>query len=523
MTTFAHVEARKRLAGKGVAHHNLSMPSGVEKGGASIDVAAAVVVDPGTGPDPLGVLADPVAVVTRRLAFEHVNRAWKSTFGTDRSFVDIAGEVVAAAIEGGLEGATDFRLPTCDIGHCFQATVIPADDRFVVHVRDVTAQLMAEDAARSQTDWYRRALLAVGEGTWEYDVAEEVCWLSPALREKLGCPASQELEVSELVEMIHPEDRAVHADALQSALEGEAPLHVEIRMLTVNGARWSQISGAVLRDNQGKPLRVAGMVVDIHERKMIEEQLREINRALESKVADRTRELAQTNEELQSFCYSVSHDLRGPLRSINGFGKALEEDYAHLFNDQGRDYLTRIRKAAIRLSGLIDGLLNLARITQAGMKREPLDIGEIARELLDDLCRTMPDRNGEYVIQPDLKTYGDLNLVRLALANLVENAWKFSSRSERTLIEVGQEGEAFYVRDHGAGFNMEYAAKLFAPFERLHTEAEFPGTGLGLAVVQRVVQRHHGTVWAEGEPNKGATVYFTLPSRKRDRKAAQTP
>ena len=263
--------------------------------------------------------------------------------------------------------------------------------------------------------------------------------------------------------------------------------------------------------------------MDIHERMMIEEQLREINRALESKVADRTRELAQTNEELQSFCYSVSHDLRGPLRSINGFGKALEEDYGYLFDEQGRDYLRRIRKAAIRLSGLIDGLLNLARITQAGMRREPLDIGDIARELLDDLGRTYPERKATIEIQPGLKTYGDANLVRLALANLIENAWKFSGRCAETRIEVGQEGEAYYIRDHGAGFNMEYASKLFAPFERLHTEREFPGSGLGLAVVQRVIQRHHGAVWAEGVPGEGATVYFTLPSRRRDRKSAPNP
>lgn len=500
------------------------MPSGVQSSDGSIDLAAAAVVEGSTSIDAFDYFSDPVALLGPDFIIFRANDLWGQEFGQAARLSPSLFQKLEDRIRGGIVGVTEFRLQqTGDPHRTFQVRVSPGPVGWIITARDVTAEVEHQNTIRSQADWYRRALQAAGEGTWEFDVLSNEFWISPSLKEKLGLRAWDAVNSDVILDRTHPDDRQFFLARRKMALDGEMPLHTEIRLETQIGFRWSLISGAVLRDSTGAPLRIAGMIVDIHERMMIEEQLRELNRALESKVADRTRELAQTNEELQSFCYSVSHDLRGPLRSINGFGKALEEDYGYLFDDQGRDYLRRIRKAAIRLSGLIDGLLNLARITQAGMRREPLNIGEIARELLEDLCRTYPDRKTQIVIRPGLKTYGDANLVRLALANLIENAWKFSSRCEITSIEVGSEGEAFFVRDHGAGFNMEYASKLFAPFERLHTEAEFPGSGLGLAVVQRVVQRHHGTVWAEGVQGEGATVYFTLPARRRDRKGSPTP
>ena len=501
--------------------HNHNMPLRMSGNGEVAAVSATAVVQTITNYEILDSLPTPIAVIERNLSFVHRNSAWKEEFPTDPiSDLPFSAQLIAT-LDQGPTLITEFRF--AETARYFHIQIAPQNQGWIVTARSIGGEIQSETSALSQADWYRRALQAAGEGTWELDVESGQCWISPSLKEKLGFRAWDPVSTDQILSKIHPDDLDRYLHRRQRAIDGEVPLHSEIRLLTPAGDRWSLVSGAVLRDADGRAIRMAGMVVDVHERMMIEEQLRELNRALESKVADRTRELAQTNEELQGFCYSVSHDLRGPLRSINGFGKALEEDYGHMFDEQGRDYLKRIRKAAIRLSGLIDGLLNLARITQAGMRREPLNIGEIARELLDDITKTHPDRKATITIRPGLKTYGDLNLVRLALANLVENSWKFSSKCEVTKIEVGQEGDAFFVRDHGAGFNMEYASKLFAPFERLHTEAEFPGTGLGLAVVQRVIQRHHGTVWAEGCPGKGATVFFTLPARRRDRKAISTP
>lgn len=245
------------------------------------------------------------------------------------------------------------------------------------------------------------------------------------------------------------------------------------------------------------------MLRDISDRKRAEQE-----------IVQRSAQLEASNRELEAFCYSVSHDLRAPLRSIDGFSQALLEDYAGRFDSRGKDYLQRVRAATQRMGALIDDLLNLSRITRTEMRRETVDLSELARGIATELSQGQPEREAEFVIAPGLQAKGDPRLMRVALENLLGNSWKFTSQRKRTRIELGltkaNGASAFFVRDNGAGFDPAYAHRLFGVFQRLHAMTEFPGTGVGLATVQRIIHRHGGRVWAEGAVEQGATFHFTL-------------
>jgi two-component system, NtrC family, sensor kinase len=225
-------------------------------------------------------------------------------------------------------------------------------------------------------------------------------------------------------------------------------------------------------------------------------------------------ELERKNKELEAFSYSVSHDLRAPLRAIDGFSKALIEDCADKLDAEAMQHLARVRTAAQRMGELIDDMLQLSRVTRLEISRRRVDLSALAHEIAAELDRQEPERSVEVVIHSDIVTEADARLLRIVLENLLGNAWKFTRKAERPRIELGvrEGGEpVFFVRDNGAGFDMRYAEKLFRPFQRLHTEADFPGTGIGLATIHRVVERHGGRVWAEGAVGEGATFFFTLP------------
>ena len=256
--------------------------------------------------------------------------------------------------------------------------------------------------------------------------------------------------------------------------------------------------------------------------------LRESKEGLEQRVTERTHELEERNEalrhnaaqllaantELDAFAYSVSHDLRAPLRSIDGFSQVLLEDYAAQLDEAGRDSLRRVRAATQRMGTLIDDLLKLARVTRVEMRTEFVDLSVMAREIAAELQRATPDRQVEFAIAQGLEARGDARLLRVALENLLGNSWKYTAKRTKPKIEFGSieenGGRAFLVRDNGAGFDMRYADKLFGVFQRLHSVSEFEGTGVGLATVRRIITRHGGRIWAEGAVEQGATFYFTL-------------
>ena len=261
----------------------------------------------------------------------------------------------------------------------------------------------------------------------------------------------------------------------------------------------------------GEEIFFSGMARDITQRRQAEERIQQLHRDLQQRAV----ELEATNCELEAFSYSVSHDLRSPLRSIDGFGQALLEDCASRLDDQGRHYLNRIRSSTQHMGQLIDDLLKLSRATRTEIRREPVDLTQLAQSVITGLEIAEPDRKVECRVQASMVVDGDPRLLRIVLENLIGNAWKFTSRTAQARIDMasfpdGADNRAYYVRDNGAGFDMAYVDKLFGVFQRLHTPAEFPGTGIGLATVQRIIHRHGGRAWAESEGGKGASFYFTL-------------
>ena len=276
--------------------------------------------------------------------------------------------------------------------------------------------------------------------------------------------------------------------------------------------RHAQLTYAPVPGNVGEDIHGLVQVEDVTERIRAEARVHALNRTLEARVELRTRELSVANQELEAFAYSVSHDLRAPLRAIDGFSRILLERYGEALGDTGRDYLGRVRNAAGRMGELIDAMLKMSRLARSEINPERVNLSRIATDLLEELQLGEEGRRVECRVTPGLEVVGDAALLRNLLSNLFTNAWKFSRGRDDALIEFGSNSEGeFYVRDNGAGFAQEYVDKLFRPFQRLHSQAEFAGNGIGLASVKRIVERHGGSIRAVGAVGEGATFYFSLP------------
>jgi PAS domain S-box-containing protein len=322
--------------------------------------------------------------------------------------------------------------------------------------------------------------------------------------------------------IVPPAQRAKHAQGLARYIATEKAVmlgkRLEMGAMRADGRELTVELSITRIPHDGPPL-FTGFIRDITERKHAEAEVRQLNQDLERRVGERTAELETSNKELEAFSYSVSHDLRSPLRAIDGFSKSVVEECGDALSERGRRDLDRVRAAARQMGMLIDDLLDLARLSRAEMHRQRVDLTAIGEGVAAALRQAEPERAATIVIAEGLVTEGDSQLLRVVLDNLLRNAWKFTARHPTARIEVGCTGDngtrQYFVRDDGAGFDMAHADLLFQPFKRLHRQTDFEGTGIGLATVQRIIQRHGGRIWAESAVEHGATFYFTLGERPR--------
>jgi PAS domain S-box-containing protein len=325
-----------------------------------------------------------------------------------------------------------------------------------------------------------------------------------------------ELSNKKWQEMTPVEDIPDTVKHMQVLLDGKKEsVQYEKRFIHKNESMvWAEINSFLNRDAQGNPTYFITTINNISERKKSEEKINQLNRELEQRVKDRTTKLEAANQELDAFAYSVSHDLRAPLRSMEGFSEALKIGYPEKLDEQGQHYLTRIQEASLEMGQLIEALLSLSRVTRDELKSESIDLSMVAQEIADEMKKQNPKRKVEIEISKNMAVQGDAHLIKIVMENLVNNAWKFTSMRDQAHIVIGMKKEAgekvYFVRDDGVGFDMAYASKLFVPFQRLHAKEKFTGSGIGLATVKRIVTRHGGRIWAEAGVDQGATFYFTI-------------
>jgi PAS domain S-box-containing protein len=372
-----------------------------------------------------------------------------------------------------------------------------------------------DDLYRSE-ERFRQIAQSTCEWIWEVDADGLYTFSSPVVEQIVGYKPNEVVGSMHFHDFLAPEAReelkkaTLEAFAKKEAFRGlvNPGLHKNGTVVIL------ETTGIPILDKRNRLVGYRGAHTDITERKRAEDEIRRLNDELEQRVVERTAQLEAMVTELESFSYSVSHDLRAPLRGIDGWSLALLEDCGDQLDERGRKHLGTVRQEAQRMGRLIDELLELSRVTRADMTRRPVDLSDLARSIAERLQNMEPGRNVEFIIQPGLTAHGDPRLLEVMLANLLENAWKFTGKHASARIEFGRtEMEAepvYFVRDDGAGFDMAHAGKLFGGFERMHSASEFPGSGVGLATVQRIVRRHGGRVWAEAEVEKGATFSFTL-------------
>jgi PAS domain S-box-containing protein len=342
-------------------------------------------------------------------------------------------------------------------------------------------------------------------GNWRLDISQNKLQWSEETYRIFGIPFGTPMTYEKFLSTIDPEDKEKVDKKWKAALDG-APYDIEHRIVVGDKVKWVRERAELEFDGQGKLSGGFGTVHDMTERKQAEESLNRYTRDLEEAV-----------EELESFSYSVSHDLRQPLRAIDGFSQAVIEGYEDRLDERGKDYLNRVRKSSQLMSQLIDDILKLTKVARADMYWERVDLSEMVKSIARELEAAQPERKAQFTIASGVIANGDKELLEIMLRNIIGNAWKFTGKRERTDIQFGSSRQnrsnVCFIKDNGAGFDMRYSDKLFKPFQRLHREEDYPGTGIGLASAQRIIHRHGGRIWAESGVGKGTTIYFTCDFR----------
>ena len=380
-------------------------------------------------------------------------------------------------------------------------------------VQDVTEYRKFEDEQFKTASEWKQAMDSINDAIYLVGLDDRVIRANKAFYQLTGMKAEQVIG-QDINQIMHPEGEPVPCPVCQARKACENMLLVMEANHPDNPTEYPiEIMLRVIRDTQEEPVSILMKIRDLTQQRETEDKLRQHQERLEVEVKKRTAELTQVNKELESFSYSISHDLRAPLRAINGFASALSEDYAEKLDDTANNYLARISAGANRMSTLIDDLLMLSRINRQQLKRTSCNLSNMANKIKQQLAEQHPRNNLQWQIHEQLETDCDENLLCIALENMFSNALKYSGKKDQAVIEFSyklQNGKTvFYIRDNGVGFDMQYVGKLFGAFQRLHGK-EFEGTGVGLATVQRIIHRHGGKIWAEAEVGKGATFYFTL-------------
>ena len=378
-------------------------------------------------------------------------------------------------------------------------------------------QIQLRDVALSEKEErLRLALEGSQTATWDWNLQTgQISWDAYNYRLYGLRPGGFDGTFKQFISLVHPQDRESVSKTFLQAVETKKEFLVEYRVVLPDGTvRFMNSRGKPFSNDQGATTRLTGVSLDITESKLAEEKIRSLNADLEIRVQNRTAELTAANHELEAFTYSVAHDLRAPLRHVDGFAQMLQDELGPTASAEAAHLVRRIRTAILNMGSLVDDLLNLARIGRQELDRTLTDLGAMAEQVIGELQGDARGREVEWRSGPLPKMLCDAGLVHQVFSNLLSNALKYTRGRSPAIIEIGvksQDGESvLFVRDNGVGFNMKYASKLFGVFQRLHRPEEFEGTGVGLATVDRIIRKHGGRIWAEAEPDKGATFYFTL-------------
>lgn len=436
-----------------------------------------------------------------------------------QAFSEVVGTVVEHQFRLAVEQRcmVNFEMFYESLGRWFDIRVYPTENGLAVYFQDVTqrrqaqAQLHLLETAVSRLN----DIVVIMEAEVAGEAGPRVVFVNDAFERHTGY--SRQDTLGRVANFIRGSQAAqANVDRIRAAMQNWQAVRADIAIHTTSGQElWLEVDVAPIANETGQFTHWVAVERDITERKQQQQEILRLNSELEERVVLRTSQLAEANKELESFAYSVSHDLRSPLNTIHGFSQLLKKSDGNNVSDKGKHYLERIGGGVKQMGDLIEGLLTLSHLSREQIKSEPVDLSAVARRIESDCREREPARQVKVFIQDGLKANGDPRLLSAVFHNLLSNAWKFTSRQTQAQIEVGslqgEHGETiFFIRDNGAGFDMAFAQKLFGSFERLHSPEEFPGTGIGLATVKRVIERHGGRVWAEGKPHLGATFYFTF-------------
>ena len=416
---------------------------------------------------------------------------------------------------------TEYQLPWFEedvLAGAFEVRGAKLGDGIVVTFRDITVRVKAEQRLRASEERYRVTLESAASGFANVGLDGRFLRVNRRFCEITGY-SEEEMLARTYRDITHPDDMELHVAQAQRVLSGEIPWYsVEKRYIRKDGSVvWVGITVGALRDDGGRVYEYVDTITDITAQKHAQDEVARLNAELEERVRQRTADLQAANLNLEAFTYTVSHDLRAPLTALAGFTEMLAEEYGDRLDGPGHDYIARIQAASARMDGLIGDLLALSQASRAEIHATAVDLSELARATIAGLRHRDPGRQVQASVEEGVQVLGDEQLLRTAMENLLGNAWKFTSKTAGAVIEFGTipaENAMVhcYVRDNGAGFDPSCVGRLFRPFSRLHPSEDFPGTGVGLASVQRIVERHHGRCWAEGQPGRGAVFHFTLPA-----------